>query len=458
MTSFSQLSRLYALLRTFLLIFPFGVAGVAQAQPIIATEGKSSKQTMSSGKNTYRVELRGLTEFEVLATGDSDGEGELFQIEVSLRGRNLQRDVSNQTSPFFTNVTTGHYGNNSYLEVKKGDYVRYGGRTTRRDENHDLWIHARKSDRAYKAVIDIIVKAAELDCAFTNVCSDGHTGAYVKSFDIPIFDKPPPNTCGPSNMFRLVKRNNYLHLDGIDGDRQYFYVGDRDEAYLKKTNGPSNDGIVLRPTNAWICIASTYKPKPAPPFSIENKNYPTRTRLLRNIGKNLCLASIVFQDEKVTPMQCAFDTEYEWSHRSQANQIWKIKHVPDEESIVVIQSADGTSSGAHSKCLGVPDGVVEANIKVTMLPCTYKHNLRWRIWRIPGSRNGYNSDENYIVTKKKIIHVESGLCLHLKDKRTQDGLTFRVLRLNSCNSNSVGSQQWETIDEEGANYRNENRQ
>ena len=429
-------------------------AGAAQAQPIVATQDTAAKQTLRSGKNIYRVELRGLTKFEVLETGDPGEEGELHHIEVTLQSSDFQKDVNIKKGQAFTNDTTGSYGNEAFLEVNKGDYVRFGGRTTRRDENHDLWIHVRKSLNNYKSVINIIVKAAERDCSLKRKCSDGHTGAYVKSFDIPVFETPPPNTCGPDNMFKLVKRNNYLHLDGIDGDRQYFYAGDRGDTYLTKTRGPDKNGIILRPTNAWICIASTYKPKPPPPFVAEDAPSVRKLAYLRNRASDKCI-SLQHVNTRVTQQHRIDRCAYKRGQFLVNFQRWKIRPVPGNDGTIILQNTDASNSGANSKCLGIETDNPRAGELIKMVECSYDRKLRWRRHRLIVDNSFFGSNGNFLESVEHIVHNESGLCLAFLQAENPRAFTQNVT-LDNCQRDSDPRLDWEFVDEEEAAFRHQN--
>ena len=245
----------------------FFVAMPAIAKPIV-------KHTLGSGPNVYRVEIRNLDRFKVLETGDTDGTGELHELNVQLKSYNpdynTQYDGFNQKTPFFFNTRSNTGAGSGNLEVRVGDHVKLSGHRPPSGTTQS-WVHAystaedARDTRPYSnGRIELEVHALELDCTGQRVCRRNSQGNVTVSFKIPEFSSPPPTVCGRTNTFRLEPLDDGLHIRGITGTTVRSYtpgvqVLDPFWLLLKHKKG----GPRLMPFNADICIASTVAPRNA---------------------------------------------------------------------------------------------------------------------------------------------------------------------------------------------------
>jgi hypothetical protein len=217
--------------------------------------------TLGSAPNVLRVELRNLDQFRVLQTGDPKSSGELHKVEVVLESRNGSISGSEQYHSLETpsvqllNNSTHKLGGTGNLEIRKDDWITYGGRRVA-PGTRNLWVHAKDMSNdvysngtpARNNDIAIRVNARELDCKGQRVCNRGDNGSFIIHFPLPRFTSPPPTSCGPSNTYRLTLVDDEIRLIGINGSTTGSY---------KKT------GPILQPRNGELCIASTVAPRNA---------------------------------------------------------------------------------------------------------------------------------------------------------------------------------------------------
>ena len=228
------------------------------------------KHDYPSGQNVYRVEIRNLNRLEVLEAGDSDGVGELHELVVQLAsfnpGSRTQYDGKRYTGKELYLINEGGIvSGNRNMPIRVGQHV-FTKTNRRRSDETQMWVHAYSNpdDREFNSnypngvSVRLEIFALELDCAGQRVCRRNSKGSTTISFKIPEFETPPPNSCGPSNTFRLEKLDGELQISGLSDTRvssraHKVPVGAAWWLLTKhKTGGPR-----LQPFNADICIAST---------------------------------------------------------------------------------------------------------------------------------------------------------------------------------------------------------
>jgi len=77
------------------------LAMLAATSPAPAQE-QTSKHTLGSGTNVWRVELRNLERFLAMSSGDSDGVSEVRHITISLKGPDGQYHTVKEVNPFLS--------------------------------------------------------------------------------------------------------------------------------------------------------------------------------------------------------------------------------------------------------------------------------------------------------------------------------------------------------------------
>ncbi len=235
--------------------------------PSAVARTTEQNKMLGSAPDVYRIEIRNLSLFKVLETGDDDGIGELDRMRVSLRsysgnappGNKEQSDAYTEDQLTLYNRTLNSGTSQNPVEVRVDDFVTFGGRAVATGERN-LWIHSRRVRPNGELVrVILLVSAHERDCAGNRSCRRGSDGAVWIDFEIPEFAAPPSQTCGPSNTFKMQPVDEQLQIIGIDGAT----VGTRSRSALyvfplltkHKRGGPR-----LMPFNADICIASTKLP------------------------------------------------------------------------------------------------------------------------------------------------------------------------------------------------------
>jgi len=241
-------------------IFIAGIlSGFILASTSYAADQRYGRHTLGSAPDVYRIELRNLTQFEVMHTGDPDSSGELHKVNIELYAGPYKYASRDQHHGFdeygmnFQTPSTRKRGNNAYHSINKGEVISYGGRR-KPQEQRNLWVHIKK-DGSWLGGLQI--KTRELDCAKQKVCRRGNDGTFYFNFRIPYFTSPPPTTCGPSNTFPLATAFEFPRkprsLDIIDLQS----YGSSGEAWGNLKRRGEDRGAILKPINGEICIAST---------------------------------------------------------------------------------------------------------------------------------------------------------------------------------------------------------
>lgn len=251
--------------------FRLGVAAgiTAAAIATVSTQGmaneRASHQTLGSGPDVYRVEVRNLNRLVVLEAGDSDGVGELHELAIELRaydqvaGMQHDRLTFSGTELYLINEG-GIVGGDRYFPARVGQHVFTA---TDRSQNDitQMWIHVNTGAEptAYDTVgrVSLTVAAEELDCAGQRVCNRRSNGKVIIDFQIPEFTRRPSNRCGPDNTFRLEPLDGEIQISGLSGTSVFSHTSS-ESWYLgvdHQAGGPR-----LIPFNAEICIASTIRP------------------------------------------------------------------------------------------------------------------------------------------------------------------------------------------------------
>ena len=234
------------------------IAMLMAATAVMASKG-DSRHTLGSARDVGRIELRNMDQFEVMGVSDSDGTDELHSIEVRLTTRfefgseREQFDTFQERSISLFNRTLGRLGNSSYVEIRKGDLLGFGGREVAPDMRQ-LWAHTREyfpaNDRSnspgIRSKISVQIIARDLDCARTRVCGRGDTKVYYISFDFPKLRGTPPTSCNAAYTYKIGRLDDGLALFGPDGG----------VVQVIQTSIPGG-GPAIRPINGEICIAST---------------------------------------------------------------------------------------------------------------------------------------------------------------------------------------------------------
>ncbi len=218
-------------------------------------KAQNSRHTLGSANDVYRVELRNVSQFQVMGVSDSDGTDELHNIKLELRTRseslstNEQYDTVNIPSISLFNRSRNLSGNTAYVAVKESDVLTIGGRSVP-DESRNLWAHSRdRYSSGQQASISIHVHGRDLDCKGTNLCRRGDTENFSVHFRFPELTSRPPASCGATNTYKISRLDEGLALFGPDGG-----VIEK-VAYRVRGGGPR-----IRPINGEICIASTKMP------------------------------------------------------------------------------------------------------------------------------------------------------------------------------------------------------
>lgn len=225
-------------------------------------------QTLGSAPDVYRIEIRNLTLFKVLETGDSDGTAELDRLVVTLSsysgnippGNRVQADGYTEDQATIYNRTRNSGAGANPVEVKVDDFVTFAGRAVPQG-TRDLWIHSRRTRLPTGGLVPVIlrVSAHERDCTGNRKCGRGSSGNVWIEFNIPEFTVPPSTDCNASNTFKMQPVDDQLQIIGISGANVGSYAANTKRAFNLLTKHKKG-GVRLMPFNADICIASTKLP------------------------------------------------------------------------------------------------------------------------------------------------------------------------------------------------------
>lgn len=232
--------------------------------PVMASE-RISQQTLGSGPDVYRVEVRNLYRLEVLEAGDSDGVGELHELTIELTNYDLEvggqydRLKFSGTELYLINKG-GIVGGTRHFPIRVGQHV-FTANDRRRNNTTQMWVHVNTGAEptAYDTVgrVRLSVSAEELDCAGQRVCNRRSNGRVTIDFKIPEFTSRPSNRCGPDNTFRLEPLDGEIQISGLSNTTVFSSTGS--ESWYLGINHEAG-GPRLSPFNAEICIASTIRP------------------------------------------------------------------------------------------------------------------------------------------------------------------------------------------------------
>lgn len=229
-----------------------------------SAEQKRGTQNRPSGPEIYRIELRNLGLFLVLANGEEESGGELHSISVGLLEPDNTRDRQIHTvvekAPLLVNTSRNVRAGSGYLSVSTGDYVRLGERRGAADD-YNLWIHSayRNEPTGTYMKFNVSVTAKELDCSGQRVCRRGNIGTLFYEIWIPPLRAVPPRDCRAENTFRWTTVDGVVVLQGNDN------LTRRIEMIKSSADGrdfvgfdANSIGPFLQLRNAEICIARTW--------------------------------------------------------------------------------------------------------------------------------------------------------------------------------------------------------
>lgn len=235
---------------------------------LLVARTTSQNKTLGSAPDVYRIEIRNLSLFKVLETGDNDGTAELDLLRVELSSysgseppvttRQYDQYVEDQTTLF--NRTTNAGAGPSPMGIRVNDFVIFGGRAVPAGARN-LWIHSRRVRKPSGglAPITLSVSSHERDCTGDRNCRRGSNGNVSIEFTIPEFSVPPSQDCNASNTFKMMPVDDQLQIIGIEGVKVSTFGKPGFSAFPLLTKHKKG-GPRLMPFNADICIASTKLP------------------------------------------------------------------------------------------------------------------------------------------------------------------------------------------------------
>ncbi len=235
------------------------VAGAALAMvtvPATAQE-KSSKHTLGSASDVWRIELRNLERFLVTSIGDNDGTSELHRVTISLRGPDGQYHSVSEKNPFLS-VNGGNRSLKNSIDVRLGQRVFLERLEPGKTDTYDMWIHAKERPQGDlgppRLNFKIKVASRELNCLGDNVCGRGGTGVITYNVSVPV-PTVRSNRCENANAYRITAINgNQMRLDPKTSGR------DRVNVTSNSTGGNttgSGQRLILAMQSGVICIART---------------------------------------------------------------------------------------------------------------------------------------------------------------------------------------------------------
>lgn len=235
------------------------------AAPIYAAhaQDKTDHQTMPSGRDVWRVELRNFDQVLLIENSDSDNKDELHSVEVVLANeysderRRLARPSDTASQKQFDAVketarnlaVNDNAGNSAYVQARRGDIVELSRRP---NTTYNLWIHTREfresADLPPVIFFVVSVKTRELSCFRKRVCKRGYHGEYSYQFRVPV-PGVRSSRCVAANTFEVEAQSDGIEViaratgepvDGWEIDR-----------------GPTRKSPQMFIKEAEICIAST---------------------------------------------------------------------------------------------------------------------------------------------------------------------------------------------------------
>ncbi|MHA6332813.1 hypothetical protein ACXYL9_03945 [Qipengyuania sp. CAU 1752] len=232
--------------------------------PAVSARTTYDNQTLGSAPDVYRIEIRNLSLFKVLETGDNDGTAELDTVRVTLSSYSgseppvgVQEDQYTEDQTTLFNRTTNSGAGTSPVGIRVDDFVTFAGRAVRADARN-LWIHSRRTRKPSGELVPITLSvfASERDCAGNRNCSRGSHGAVSIQFTLPDFPVPPSTECNSSNTFKMMPVDDQLKIIGIEDSTVFSYAKPGFSRFTLLTKHKKG-GPRLMPFNADICIAST---------------------------------------------------------------------------------------------------------------------------------------------------------------------------------------------------------
>ncbi len=232
------------------------LAMVATTSPAPAQE-QTSKHTLGSGADVWRVELRNLERFLAMSSGDSDGTSELHRVTISLSGPGGQYHTVKEVNPFLS-INGGSRSRNNTINVRRGQRVFLERLEPGRTDTYNLWIHAKERPQVGFGItllnFEIKVASRELDCAGDRVCGRGSTGVITYYVSLPV-PTVKSNRCENANSYKIT---------AIDGDQMRLdpKASGRARVNVRSTSRGgdptgSSQRLILAMQSGVICVAST---------------------------------------------------------------------------------------------------------------------------------------------------------------------------------------------------------
>ncbi len=226
-------------------------------------QDKTDNQTMPSGRDVWRVELRNFDRLLLLENADSDGTDELHFIEVTLANEYAERDrrvitrVANPPEYQFDSVkekavnlsVNDRAGNRAYVSARRGDYVDLSRRP---NTTYNLWIHTKEfresADLSPVIFFTVSVKGRELSCFRKRVCKRGHHGEYIYQFNVPV-PTVRSSRCVAANTFDIATSTDGIAIRARS-------TGELTEGWdVERAPARKNPQLFVK--TGEICIAST---------------------------------------------------------------------------------------------------------------------------------------------------------------------------------------------------------
>jgi hypothetical protein len=378
--------------------------------------GAQSNHSLGSGQDIYRIEVKNINAYEVLEAGDTDGVGELYELQVRLEGgdaNNRQYHAYSDragASRRLINRSTNDQGNNSYVNIRVGNLVAHGGH----EKDRNLWIHSKRANPWNSTnPIRLSISATELDCAGERVCRRRSVGSVTVQFTIPDFRTPPSNRCGRGNTSQRTRVDDDLTIYGVDNLEVNNYTRG-DKRVMNVLTQQKKGGPRLRPINADICIASTVRPEDRTPIT-------PKMDFLKNEASGRCLGlpnyQLQGQDMRAVVKNCSFQNTIgnpertKWVFTPIAPQTFTIRSSMMDRCLTLKAATDNREGGP-----------------VKLFVCSSHNDQRWQIFR-GGFRN-----------------VSSGKCLNVHGREHKENGQVSVY---SCAE--TPDQKWIKIDEPTAN-------
>lgn len=184
--------------------------------------------------SSVRVQVIGMTRFEVLAPGDrrfgSPRTGELQDMTLSLSAEAEFSSARGAGAVGIANVTDPDRDHLVYVKVDRGDVLTWNRSATYDDDA--IWVNVARD-----GVLRLKMDARDLDCVGERICDRVSDGFYLNAFLLPELPDVLPETCGPNNTFEWA-----------NVDEGWTFLGTR------VVDERSESRPVLRPLNGAICV------------------------------------------------------------------------------------------------------------------------------------------------------------------------------------------------------------